>query len=401
MSTTRKNVLQRRPVATIVLAQLFGTSLWFSPNSAAEDLMRAWLLTPGAFGQLTSAVQVGFIAGTLMLAVSGLADRFSASRIFAVSGVFGAAFNAAFALLPVGFGQALVLRLVVGICLAGIYPLGMKMVIGWSRGNAGASLGLLVAMLTLGTALPHAIRAGGGDLSWQGVVLTSSFLALVGAAAVFLLGDGPHLKATSELRVARWGEALAVFKNRAFRASAFGYFGHMWELYAFWTVVPFLVVTAVQQSSVSAVSQPRLVSLLSFAVIAIGAFGCILAGRLSRRFGSPRVAAVALATSGAMCFAYPFASRAGLFICILALLIWGCSVIADSAQFSAIAASACPPEAVGSALAIQNSIGFLVTIGSITLVTSSTQDLGSNVAWLLLPGPVLGLLMFRSLVRSP
>ena len=165
MSTTRKNVLQRRPVATIVLAQLFGTSLWFSPNSAAEDLMRAWLLTPGAFGQLTSAVQVGFIAGTLMLAVSGLADRFSASRIFAVSGVFGAAFNAAFALLPVGFGQALVLRLVVGICLAGIYPLGMKMVIGWSRGNAGASLGLLVAMLTLGTALPHAIRAGGGDIS--------------------------------------------------------------------------------------------------------------------------------------------------------------------------------------------------------------------------------------------
>ncbi len=189
------NALRRHPVGTIVLAQLFGTSLWFSPNSAADDLMRAWSLSPAAFGHLTSAVQVGFIAGTLLLAVSGLADRFSASRIFAIASVTGAAVNAAFALAPVGFGQALALRLGVGLCLAGIYPLGMKMVIGWRRGHAGASLGLLVAMLTLGTALPHAIRAAGGDLSWQAVVLTSSFLAWAGAAAIFLLGDGPHLPA--------------------------------------------------------------------------------------------------------------------------------------------------------------------------------------------------------------
>lgn len=396
------NVLKRHPVATIVLAQLFGTSLWFSPNSAADDLMRAWSLTPAAFGQLTSAVQIGFIAGTLLLAVSGLADRFSASRIFAISSVLGAAFNAVFALAPVGFGQGLILRTIVGVCLAGIYPLGMKMVIGWSRANAGASLGLLVAMLTLGTSLPHAIRAAGGDLSWQGVILTSSFLAMAGAAAVFVLGDGPHLKTPSGPRsasAAKWGDALAVFKDRAFRAGAFGYFGHMWELYAFWTVVPFLVLTAVQQSSVATVSQPRIVSFLSFAVIAIGALGCILAGRLSHRFGSPRVAATALAVSGAMCLLYPFASQAGLVICMLALLVWGFAVIADSAQFSAIAASACPPHAVGSALAIQNSVGFFVTVLSITLVTSNEQSMGNAVAWLLLPGPVLGLVFFRPLLQ--
>ncbi len=381
------------PLAVIVIAQLFGTSLWFSANSAGDDLMRAWALQAADIGRLTIAVQLGFILGTLGFALSGLADRFAASRIFAVCAVLGAAANAGFALLAHGLGEGLAWRFVVGLALAGVYPLGMKLVVSWVPQHAGAALAWLVGMLTLGTALPHGVRALDVGWGWQATLLVSSVLALLAAVMIALLGDGPHLARHAGAPRLRLGEGLYALREPRFRASAFGYFGHQWELYAFWTLVP-LLVTAARGAAAGPPSGP------AFAVIGIGAAGCVLGGVLSRRIGSARVAAVALAVSALCCAIYPFATAWPPLLLAALMLVWGASVVADSPHFSALSARACAPESVGSALAFQNAIGFAITMASIELTTRLWPLIGDRVAWVLLPGPVLGLIALRPLWRS-
>jgi len=385
----------KNPVPVIVVAQLFGTSLWFSANSAADDLIRTWGVAPAAIGTLTNAVQLGFILGTLSFAVSGLADRYAASRIFAVCALLGALFNAAFALFATDLASGIPLRFAVGLCLAGVYPLGMKLVVSWVPERAGAALAQLVGMLTLGTALPHGIRLAGAGWSWQATILVSSALALIAAALIFRLGDGPHLKRRHDAPPLRLGRVFHAFSRREFRASAFGYFGHQWELYAFWTLVPALIVLA----GLATPASPSL-SGLSFAVIGIGALGCIAGGLWSGRIGSARVAAVALAVSAACCAAFPLTAGWPDWARLALLLLWGASVVADSPHFSALSARACPPEIVGSALAFQNSLGFAITMISIHLGTAWIGEWGTNIAWLLLPGPLLGLIGLYPLWRA-
>lgn len=374
------------PVPTIVIAQLFGTSLWFSTNSAAGNLMSAWRLGESDIGLLTNAVQLGFISGTLTFALSGLADRFDASRIFTVCALLGALFNALFALFADGLGAGLPLRFAVGFSLAGIYPLGMKLIVSWAPERAGSALSLLLAMLTMGTALPHFVRFAGTDLSWQATMIISSGLAILASLMIWRLGDGPHLIRSANARRFRLGRVLTAFSIPAFRASALGYFGHCWELYAFWTLVPTLVISAgLAAGGTSSLSG------LSFLIISIGSLGCIIGGWWSQRIGSARTAAVALFASGCCCLFFPLIPEGASVLLLLLLLLWGTSVIADSPHFSALSAKACPPEIVGSALTLQNAIGFSITMVSIQLGTAIVDSLGAYTAWLLLPGPILGL----------
>lgn len=386
----------KNPVPAIVLAQLLGTSLWFSANSAADDLVRNWGILPTDIGTLTNAVQLGFILGTLAFAISGLADRFAASRIFAVCALLGGLFNAAFALLATDMASGIPLRFAVGLCLAGVYPLGMKLVVSWVPERAGSALAKLVGMLTLGTALPHGVRLAGAGWSWQATILVSSCLALIAAAMIFALGDGPHLKRRHDAPPLRLGRVFHAFSASGFRASALGYFGHQWELYAFWTLVPSLLV-------VSGLAATRTAGLsgLAFGIIGIGAIGCVFGGWWSPRIGSARVAASALGLSALCCAAFPLTGAWPAWARITLLLLWGASVVADSPHFSALSARACPPEIVGSALAVQNSIGFAITMVSIHLGTAWIGDWGNRITWLLLPGPLLGLVGLYPLWRLP
>jgi MFS family permease len=375
------------PIALIVLAELFGTSLWFVGTAVAPELAAAWNLSEDGRAALLTATQIGFIAGTMGLALTGLADRFKTHQFFAASAFLGAFVNALLTQSD-SLPAALACRFAVGLCLAGIYPLGMKLVVSWAPDRAGLALGWLVGALTTGTALPFLLRGTGLAISWQSTVFAASLCASVAGILILSVGEGPSVKSGGRLG---WGKVVAAFRESRFRASAFAYFGHMWELYAFWSLVPAFVAAGLPEWEAA----PK--SLIVFAVVAVGGAGCVIGGFASRRVGGAKVAAIALAGSATMCLLFPFASGT---MSVIALAVWGFAVVADSPQFSALSAAACPRDAVGSGLAIQNGLGFAITVGAIQIAAAWLPELGPRIAWILLPGPLLGLLFLRPLLKE-
>lgn len=345
-------------------------------------------------GYVTSAVQLGFISGTLVFAFFAFADRFSPRKVFFLCSLAGAAANLAVLFTPAGMTALLLLRFATGFFLAGIYPVGMKISASWYEQGLGRALGYLVGALVLGTAFPHLLRGTGTELPWQQVLVGVSALGAGGGLLMFLLvPDGPHLPKGSSFNPRAFA---LIFKSRDFRASAFGYFGHMWELYALWAFVPLWLLAWAEK-----VQMPINVSLWSFAVIAAGFFGCAVGGVVSARYGSAKIAAIQLLISGLCCLLSPLFFEAEFVVLIAFLFVWGTTVAGDSPQFSALNSANAPREYVGSALTIVNSIGFLITIFSIQLISYLLPLIGPQAIFLLLlPGPIFGLWRLSPLLQK-
>ncbi|MCA3251640.1 MAG: MFS transporter [Pseudomonadota bacterium] len=408
--TATDPVPPRRVLPVIVLAQLLGTSPWFAVNAVMPDLERAHGWGAAAVGTLSAALQLGFVAGTLLFALLAVSDRFAARRVFLACALAAAACTLAAVAAASSLPALVALRALTGFFLAGIYPVGMKIAAQWFPRGLGFALGWLVGALVLGSASPHALRAlsaeggglaagagaAGGD--WQLVLIAVAALAATaGAAVITLVPEPPGAPRGAALPALRLAALAELWRNPRVRASAGGYFGHMWELYTMWVLVP-VVLAARLADSVA-------VSWASFLVLGAGALGCIGGGLLVHRVGGARVAGAQLATSGLCCLAAPWMLTAPIPVFMAWLLLWGITVAGDSPQFSALTASNAPREAVGSLLTLVNSIGFAISAVSIELFVrlAATQPLAELLPWLAV-GPLIGLVMLRPLLalqRAP
>jgi MFS family permease len=380
----------RHLLPVLVLAQLAGVSPWFAVNAVMPDLQRDYGWAAADVGTLTSAVQLGFIAGTLVFALLAIADRFSPPRVFLLCALAGAGCTLAGAWSAGSFWQLLLWRTATGFFLAGIYPVGMKIASQWFPQGLGSALGWLIGALILGSASAHAVRALGAALPWPVVFYSVGAAAALGGLLLYAaLPERP--RPAGHGTGLQWRALASIWTNRKVRASVLGYFGHMWELYTMWVLVPTILATRL--------AGPAL-SWAAFVVLGVGAIGCVAGGWWARRTGSARVAAWQLGLSGLCCAAAPWLLAAPDLLFAAWLLLWGITVAGDSPQFSALTATNAPPQAVGSVLTLVNSIGFAISIVSIQLFVTLAQhhELATLLPWLGL-GPLLGVWALRPLWR--
>ena len=384
-----------RALVLLSLAELLGMSLWFSASAVVPALRVEWSLGESSAGWLTIAVQLGFVGGTLLSAFLNLPDVISVRYLFAVSAFLGAITNAAFGAYAHNVQTGIVLRFLTGMFLAGVYPPGMKIMATWFQRSRGMALGVLVGALTLGKASPYLVN-GLGSPNWRQNILFISLLAIAGGLIVLLfVGDGPHALPAARFD---WKQAIAVFSNRGVRLASFGYFGHMWELYAMWVWIPVMIRASLAVSKAS----PVQAEVASFLVIGCGAIGCVVAGLLADRIGRTIVTSWAMGISGSCCLLIGFLFGGNPFLLLVVAAIWGASVVADSAQFSACVTELGDPQYVGTALTMQTCIGFLLTTISIELVPYVVRAAGWEYAFAILaPGPMLGVIAMLRLRALP
>ena len=384
-----------RSIAFLVLAEILAMTMWFVSAAILGDLSTEYSVTPLVAAALSASVQAGFVVGALLAAITGVADRYDPRKVFAAFALIASIANALLLSLP-NPGMAIALRFATGFCLAGVYPVGMKIAVGWGTEDRGWLVGLLVGGLTLGSASPHLISYLGGT-NWRLTLILSSALAIVSAVLVLQTKLGPHHSTAKRFRTSA---ILVAWTDKRIRHAYAGYFSHMWELYAMWAWIG-TAATASYALQTNGQSAAQLGKLTAFCAIALGALTCPLAGIFADRIGKARITIWAMSGSALSALAAAVAFGGPVWLFFLIAVVWGITIIPDSAQFSALIADFANPELAGSLMTLQTSIGFALTIATVQLTPLVAGALGWPILFLILAlGPIVGILAMRPLAKS-